>query len=109
MPRTLSLSRGDISKTRAFRRLAGRALTLSYGDIPGRRVPGGAVIISKKVARNAATRNRLKRALRPMLARALRDGAPSIIIVIRSAIATRDLQSELDVLLKKACAPYSAG
>lgn len=101
MPRKFSLTRADFGKTRVFRRLAGASLSLSFGTIPGRNVPGGAVVVSKKVAKSAVTRNRLKRALRPGIVGFLRGGAPSVIVTVRKDVPSRDLRFELESLLKK--------
>lgn len=101
MPRRFTLSRADFTKTRAFKRFAGPSLTLSFGTIAGRAVPGGAVVVSKKVAKAAAVRNRLKRVLRPVLMRFLRTNAPSIIVTVRKNVPSRDLRDELEGLLSK--------
>ena len=101
MPRKFSLSRADFAKTRAFRRLAGPSLSLSFGIITGRPVPGGAVVVSKKVAKSAVTRNRLKRALRPVLIGFLRHGTPSLVVTVRKSVPSRDLRTELEGLLAK--------
>lgn len=101
MPRKFSLRRVDFSKTKAFKRLANSSISLSFGTILGRTAPGGAVVVSKKVAKGAVTRNRLKRALRPILVGFLRAKAPSVIVTVRKNIPSRDLRAELEALLAK--------
>lgn len=89
-------------KTRPFRRVSGASLSVSFGAIHGRAVPGGAVVVSKKVASSAVTRNRLKRSLRPSLVRFLRaEGRPSVIITVRKNVTSRELRSELDEVLSR--------
>lgn len=101
MPRKQSLSRADFSKTRGFRRLAGAALSVSFGTIPGRTSPGGAIVVAKKVAKSAVVRNRIKRVLRPLLSAFLREDAPSVIVTVRKNVLPRDLRDELEKLLAK--------
>jgi ribonuclease P protein component len=101
MPRKFSLSRADFAKTRGFRRLAGASLSVSYGQIPARPLPGGAIVVSKKVAKSAVTRNRLKRTLRPILLAYLRTGAASAIVTVRKDVPSKGLRLELEGLLAK--------
>jgi|GEM_PF-5196130 len=101
MPRKFSLSRLDFPKTKGFKRLSSPSLSLAFGVIPGRADPGGAIVVSKKVAKVAAVRNRLKRVLRPVLMRFLRAKAPSVIVTVRKNIPSHDLRDELVGLLAK--------
>lgn len=102
MPRKFSLTRADFAKTRHFRRVLGTALSLSFGNLPSRSVPGGAIVVSKKVASSAVIRNRIKRSLRAVLSAYLRkEGCPSIIVMVRKNVPTRQLRSELEAVLQK--------
>lgn len=101
MPRKLSLKRADFAKTRSFERRIAASLSVSFGDIPERPKPGGAIIVPKKAARSAVERNRIKRALRPLLVRYLRYTKRSILVTVRKKISSRDLRAELEELLEK--------
>jgi len=71
MPRNYRLSRGDFAKMRGFQRIQGSLFSLSYGRIPGRAFPGGACVVSSKIASRAVDRKRIQRrvreAVRPLL------------------------------------------
>lgn len=101
MPRKFSLSRLDFAKTRGFKRLSSPSLSLAFGVVPGRVHPGGAIVVSKKVAKVAVVRNHLKRVLRPVLMRFLRTKAQSVIVTVRKNIPSRDLRAELEGLIVK--------
>lgn len=101
MPRNRSLTRADFAKTKGFRRLAGVFLTIGYGTIPASKVSKGAVVVSKKVAKRAIERNRIKRALRPLLTNALARGDLSLIVTVRKSALSRDLRAEFETLVGK--------
>jgi ribonuclease P protein component len=71
MPKESRLSRADFKLMRGFKRLQGRFFSLSYGTIPGRRPPGGAVVVSGKAVGSAVKRNAVKRKARVALVEAL--------------------------------------
>lgn len=59
-------------------------------------------MVSKKVASSAVIRNRIKRSLRAVLSAYLRkEGCPSIIVMVRKNVPTRQLRSELEAVLQK--------
>lgn len=101
MPRNRSLTRADFAKTKGFRRLAGVFLTIGYGTIPGSKVSKGAVVVSKKVAKRAVERNRIKRAIRPLLAQGVANSGLSLIVSVRKSALSRDLRAEFETLLGK--------
>lgn len=101
MPRSKSLTRADFAKTKGFRRLVGAFVSVGYGIIPHQSTGKGAVVVSKKVAKSAVDRNRIKRTLRMLLVRFLTDGGPSIVVTIRKNAPSRDLRADLETVLAK--------
>jgi len=101
MPRNRSLSRADFAKTKGFRRLPGVFLSIGYGVIPGATASKGALVVSKKVAKRAVERNRIKRAIRPLLGRAVLRTDLSLIVTVRKSALSRDLRAEFEALLRK--------
>ena len=84
MPRELRLSRVDFAKTRSFRRIQGAFFSYSYGVIPGRTTKGGACVVSKKVARRAVDRNRIRRQVRGPLIFVLSTLPSPLVIICQS-------------------------
>lgn len=82
MPGKNRVSRADFMKMRGFRRANGTFFTLSWGEMPGRRVPGAAVVVSKKVASRATLRNTIKRRARVALQKLLPQGDSSLVFVL---------------------------
>lgn len=76
-------------------------LSVGYGIIPNQVTGKGAVVVSKKVAKSAVERNRIKRALRSLLVRSLTAGGPSLVVTIRKSAPSRDLRVDLETVLAK--------
>lgn len=107
MPQKYRLSRADFKRMRAFKRLHGTFFSLSFGTIPDRATPGGAVVVSAKAASRAVERNLIKRRCRVVLLAILRASKTPIILVWHakrptSKASSREIQDEMTALSRKA-------
>ncbi len=92
-------------------RTRGRLFSVSMGTIPGRTTPGGACVVSKKAAKDASARNKIKRQVRhalvPLLSR-----LPSPLVIVctahREAVGTsfERIQLELAQLVQELSARF---
>jgi ribonuclease P protein component len=60
----------------------GTLFSYLYGTIPGRASSGGAPVVSTKVAKSAAVRNRIKRRVRAVLKDCLAQVKSPIVIIV---------------------------
>lgn len=107
MPGRYRVSRADFAKMRGFRRLSGALFTLSFGEVLGRRTPGAAVVVSKKVAAKAVARNTIKRRARAVLTGELKgNDSPTVFVLIAKKEAHKALfsavQADIRALVAKA-------
>ncbi|MFZ2887314.1 MAG: ribonuclease P protein component [Minisyncoccia bacterium] len=105
MPRSSRLSRADFKLMRGFRRIQGRFFSLSFGTIAGRSSPGAAIIVSKKTAALAATRNRIKRRGRSVLKEVAQKNDPVLVLVAKKGAAEAafsDIQKDIQGLVAHA-------
>jgi ribonuclease P protein component len=106
MPAKYRVSRAEFKSMRGFKRLSGELFALSWGEIPGRASPGAAVVVSKKVARVARSRNTIKRRARSVLAGALRDlKSPTVFVFIAKKGAGKasfgDVRADIEALIAR--------
>lgn len=92
---------------RGFKRLSGELFSLSFGTIPGRRVPGFACVVSGKVVARAAARNAIKRRCRAVFQKII-DTQHSLACVYYAKKAAHgalfsEIEREVTVLYKRAC------
>jgi len=107
MPSKNRVSRADFMKMRGFKRVTGTFFTLSWGEILGRRVPGVAVVVSKKVAAQAVTRNSIKRRSRAVLQDMLKkqDSTQVFVLIAKKGSHTalfRDIRADIEGLMARA-------
>lgn len=99
------LTREDIKRFKLIKRYQSDFFSLSSGVIVGRKTAGGVCIVSKKVARSAVARNRIKRQFREALRPLLRTLPPERVLVgtARKGAATassEELRRDLALLTK---------
>ncbi len=92
---------------RGFKRLNGSLFTLSWGEISGRRVPGAAVVVSKKVASRATVRNTIKRRARASLQGAVpkQDSSFVFVLIARKGAdkaSFKDIRADIENLMARA-------
>lgn len=106
MPHVYRLSRHDFDTLLIQGRTRGRLFSVAMGSISGRGIPGGACIISKKVAREAVVRNGVKRKVRQALAPLLSTmTTPSVFVCTAHREAAHasfeEIQSEISRLVQE--------
>ncbi len=106
MPHLYRISRSEFQDMRGFKRLNGSLFTLSWGSLPGRTTPGGACIVSSKVAPRAVDRNKIKRRCRSILAQILaKSPAGKLYIMVAKKAALdasyREVQKEIASLIAR--------
>lgn len=108
MPRTHALSRADFVYVRGFKRLQGDYFSLQYGEIPGRKLAGGACVVSSKTAPRAVDRNRIKRRARSIIRDILPLASGHIIMYYAkkpAALASyADIATDMKALYRRAFA-----
>jgi ribonuclease P protein component len=77
-----------------------------YGTIPGRESPGGACVISKKVAGTAIVRNKVKRQVRSGLLPFLGEIRAPLVVILTAkkgaeGASAADLRAEIKALTSK--------
>lgn len=92
---------------REARRLQGRLLSLSYVEIPGRKLPAAACVVSSKTISRAAGRNRVKRRCREVLVPLLRKLQRPFGLVVHikrpaEQASQQELKSEITSLIRRA-------
>jgi RNase P protein component len=95
MPRKYRISRAEFGLMRGFKRLSGVYFSLSYGVIPGRPLPGGAIIVSSKAAPSAAARNRVRRRGRAILVEILEKVTGGAVFALHARKGSERASSEL--------------
>ncbi len=65
---------------RGFKRLPGELFSLSYGAIPGRKMPGFACVVSAKAIARASARNTVKRRCRAVFRRIVDTRHPLVYV-----------------------------
>ncbi len=104
MSSTPRLSRLDFNHFKVGRRLSGAFLSLALGAVGGRPHGGFACVVSKKAARRAVDRNRIKRRVRAIIRESVLPKS-SVLIVYAKAGASRatmdELREEIATLLRR--------
>lgn len=102
MPSPHRLSRLDFNHFKVERRLSGAFLSLGVGVVSQRIRGGFACVVSKKVARKAVDRNRIKRRVRAIMREVTLSG-PLVVIVYAKPGAShatmQDLREDIMALL----------
>ncbi len=100
------LSRLDFNRLKVARRLPGVFFTLALGEVPGRSLSGFACVVSKKVARKAVDRNRIKRRIRAIFQDVVpRFSNQTVLVAYVKAGAAKatmqDLRNDMDILIRR--------
>ncbi len=100
------LSRHDFNHLKVERRVGGTYLTLAIGSVHGRQVRGFACVVSKKAARKAVDRNRIKRRIRAIFQKIIPSlPHPTVVVVYAKSGASNaqidDLRKDIYPLLTR--------
>lgn len=100
------LSRVDFNHFTVERRLGGAYMTLALGSVRGRRCYGFACVVSKKAARRAVDRNRIKRRVRAIFQEyASLIPNPLVLVVYAkprvSKVGMDDIRKDIQTLLNR--------
>jgi len=107
MPKRYRVSQVEFKLMRGFRRLAGVYFSLSYGRIPGRSNPGGAIVVSSKAVAGAVARNNLRRRSRAILVDLLKESKSGAVFVLHArkgagTSRTEDLRADISDVMARA-------
>lgn len=100
------LSRHDFTRLQTKRRVSGVYITLAIGVVPGRSRSGFACVVSKKAARHAVDRNRIKRRVRAIFREIYPSFTPGMVVVAyakngSSRTTMVQLRDDIHTLLSK--------
>ncbi len=105
MPASYRLSRADFTTLKVLTRIHGELFSYSIASLPSRTTPGGACIVSTKVARSAVKRNFIKRAARIALSSLFEKAAPIVVLCHAKKTAknasAKDIRAEIEGLRKR--------
>lgn len=101
------LSRHDFTRLQTKRRISGAYITLVISVVPGRSRSGFACVVSKKGARHAVDRNRIKRRVRAIFRDIYPSFAPGMVMVAYAKNGSArtsmvQLRNDIHTLLTKA-------